>query len=119
MWASKWNDRAWLSRQAQAVPEADLYMAVLLQGIVPADYAFVLHTADPVTGAAGQLHGEVVAGMGEALVGNFPGRALAFSVEVSARSTGAARVQAQRGLWSLSSVDMGRRVRRREKTKKR
>ena len=29
---------------------ADLYMAVLLQQVVPAQYAFVLHTADPLTG---------------------------------------------------------------------
>lgn len=42
--------------------------------VIPADYAFVLHTADPVTGAAGTLFGEVVPGMGEALVGNHPGR---------------------------------------------
>lgn len=33
VWASKWNDRAWLSRRAQGVPEADLYMAVLLQQV--------------------------------------------------------------------------------------
>ena len=103
MWASKWNDRAWLSRRAQAVPEPDLYMAVLLQAIVPADYAFVLHTADPVTGAAGQLHGEVVAGMGEALVGNFPGRALAFSVEVrSAHSARFAGAGSRQGAWQYS-----------------
>jgi alpha-glucan, water dikinase len=54
---------------------------------VPARYAFVLHTADPLTGAAGQLHGEVVAGMGEALVGNFPGRALSFSTDGQGGST--------------------------------
>lgn len=42
--------------------------------MVPADYAYVLHTANPVTGAAGQVFGEVVVGMGEALVGNYPGR---------------------------------------------
>jgi len=42
--------------------------------VVPADYAYVLHTANPVTGTAGQMFGEVVVGMGEALVGNYPGR---------------------------------------------
>ncbi len=31
---------------------ADLYMAVLLQQVVPAQYAFVLHTADPLSGEA-------------------------------------------------------------------
>ena len=122
---------------------ADLYMAVLLQQVVPAQYAFVLHTADPLTGTRccrggaaggrgagsyvrvwgarhtggqesavmsrrpavgwplpsrhlfprqptptvlpsfagkkGVLHGELVVGMGEALVGNYPGRALSFA----------------------------------------
>ena len=52
--------------------------------MVPAEYAFVVHTANPLTGKRGEIFGEVVAGMGEALVGNFPGRALSFTVpEVS------------------------------------
>lgn len=49
-------------------------VGVLLQQVVPADYAYVLHTAHPVTHAPGVVYGEVVAGMGEALVGNYPGR---------------------------------------------
>lgn len=52
--------------------------ASLLQ-VIPAEYAFVLHTANPMTGAKGELFGEAVVGMGEALVGNQPGRALSFS----------------------------------------
>lgn len=87
VWASKWTDRAWLSRRAQNIPDADLSMAVLLQPIVPADYAFVLHSADPLTGRRGTVHGEVVLGMGEALVGNSAGRALAFSADSGARGT--------------------------------
>ena len=46
--------------------------------VVPADYAFVLHTAHPVSGQRGELFGELVLGMGEALVGNHPGGALSF-----------------------------------------
>ncbi len=42
--------------------------------VIPADYAYVLHTANPITGSSGQAFGEAVVGMGEALVGNFPGR---------------------------------------------
>ena len=42
--------------------------------VVPADYAYVLHTANPVTGAEDQMFGEVAVGMGEVLVGNHPGR---------------------------------------------
>ncbi|KAK9803518.1 hypothetical protein WJX73_002149 [Symbiochloris irregularis] len=78
VWASKWNERAWLSRRARGVKDSDLFMACLLQQVVPAEYAFVLHTAHPVTGAKGELFGEVVVGLGEALVGNYPGRALSF-----------------------------------------
>lgn len=79
VWASKWNDRAWLSRVSNDIPDADLSMAVLVQTVVPSAYAFVLHTADPLTGEAGALRGEMAVGMGEALVGNFPGRPLSFA----------------------------------------
>ena len=48
--------------------------------VVPAEYAFVVHTANPLTGQRGEIFGEVVVGMGDALVGNFPGRALSFTV---------------------------------------
>jgi alpha-glucan,water dikinase len=54
-------------------------MAVLVQQLVPADYAFVLHTANPTTGDRDQLYGELVPGLGETLVGNYPGRPLAFT----------------------------------------
>ncbi|KAK9807043.1 hypothetical protein WJX72_011773 [[Myrmecia] bisecta] len=81
VWASKWNDRAWLSRAANGVADDDLYMACLLQEVVPAEYAFVVHTANPMSGRKGELFGEVVVGMGEALVGNYPGRALSFVAE--------------------------------------
>ena len=69
------------------LPEHLSSMACDMQ-VVPAEYAFVLHTANPITGARGQVFGELVHGMGEALVGNHPGRALSFKagtggVEVS------------------------------------
>jgi alpha-glucan,water dikinase len=53
-------------------------MAVLIQQVVEADYAFVIHTANPITGHRGELYAEVVLGLGETLVGNYPGRALGF-----------------------------------------
>ncbi len=78
VWASKWNDRAYLSRRARGVPHDSLQMAVLIQQVVPADYAFVIHTVNPLTGNHGEIFAEVVLGMGETLVGNYPGRALGF-----------------------------------------
>jgi alpha-glucan,water dikinase len=78
VWASKWNDRAYLSRRARGVPHDGLLMAVLIQQVVEADYAFVIHTANPLTGDRGEVFAEVVLGLGETLVGNYPGRALGF-----------------------------------------
>ncbi len=79
VWASKWNERAVLSRKTMGMADEDLYMAVLIQAVVEADYAFVLHTVNPSTGNADEVYGEVVLGLGETLVGNFPGRALSFA----------------------------------------
>jgi alpha-glucan,water dikinase len=78
VWASKWNDRAYLSRRARRIPHDSLRMAVLIQQVVEADYAYVIHTANPLTGDRGELYAEVVLGLGETLVGNYPGRALGF-----------------------------------------
>jgi alpha-glucan,water dikinase len=78
VWASKWNERAFLSRKKMGIKDEDLFMAVLVQPVIPADYAFVLHTVNPSTDNAEELYGEVVLGLGETLVGNFPGRALGF-----------------------------------------
>lgn len=78
VWASKWTDRAWLYRQARGIPDQDLLMGCLIQPVIRADYAFVLHTANPITKDTEEMFGEVVCGMGEALVGNYPGRALSF-----------------------------------------
>jgi alpha-glucan,water dikinase len=78
VWASKWNDRAYLSRRARGIPHDCLQMAVLIQEVVPAEYAFVIHTANPLSGARDEIFAEVVLGMGETLVGNHPGRALSF-----------------------------------------
>jgi alpha-glucan,water dikinase len=78
VWASKWNDRAYLSRTRMGVPHDSLFMAVLIQQVVPADYAFVIHTVNPSSGNQNELFAEVVLGLGETLVGNYPGRALSF-----------------------------------------
>ncbi|HTL16480.1 MAG TPA: PEP/pyruvate-binding domain-containing protein, partial [Patescibacteria group bacterium] len=79
VWASKWNERAVLSRKQVSLSDDDLFMAVLIQPVIAADYAFVLHTVNPSNGNTGELYGEVVLGLGETLVGNFPGRSLSFA----------------------------------------
>jgi alpha-glucan,water dikinase len=78
VWASKWNERAYLSRRALGISHENLTMAVLIQEVVEADYAFVIHTANPINGNRSEVFGEMVLGLGETLVGNDPGRALGF-----------------------------------------
>ncbi|CAI0431047.1 unnamed protein product [Linum tenue] len=60
-------------------------MAVLVQEIINADYAFVIHTTNPSSGDSSEIYAEVfppttqvVKGLGETLVGAYPGRALSF-----------------------------------------
>ena len=79
VWASKWNDRAYVSRRKLGIPHDDLFMAILIQQVVKAEYAFVIHTVNPLSDDTNELYAEVVAGLGETLVGNYPGRALSFT----------------------------------------
>ena len=79
VWASKWNERAWLSRKANGIPHEDLFMAVLVQNVIEADYSYVIHTVNPFTRATEEIYAEAVLGLGEALVGNYPGRAFSFT----------------------------------------
>jgi alpha-glucan,water dikinase len=79
VWGSKWNERAFFSRKAMNILDRDLFMAVLIQEVVEAEYAFVIHTTNPITGDKDEIYAEVVQGLGEALVANFPGRALSFT----------------------------------------
>ncbi|XP_072983787.1 alpha-glucan water dikinase, chloroplastic isoform X1 [Typha latifolia] len=78
VWASKWNERAYFSTRKVKLDHDYLCMAVLVQEIINADYAFVIHTTNPSTGDASEIYAEVVKGLGETLVGAYPGRALSF-----------------------------------------
>jgi alpha-glucan,water dikinase len=81
VWGSKWNERAFLSRKTRGIPHEHLFMAVLIQGVVRAEYSFVIHTVNPFTGHKDEIYAEVVPGLGETLVGNYPGKALSFTCE--------------------------------------
>ncbi|XP_031400299.1 alpha-glucan water dikinase, chloroplastic [Punica granatum] len=78
VWASKWNERAYFSTRKIKVDHEYLCMAVLVQEIINADYAFVIHTTNPSSGDSSEIYTEVVKGLGETLVGAYPGRALSF-----------------------------------------
>lgn len=79
VWASKYNERALLSMKKVGLDFNDLRMAVLVQRVVPAEYAFVLHTRNPSNGCAEEIYAEVVKGLGEAIVsGMVPGTSMSF-----------------------------------------
>lgn len=78
VWASKWNERAYFSTRKVKLDHNFLCMAVLVQEIINADYAFVIHTTNPSSGDSSEIYVEVVKGLGETLVGAYAGRALSF-----------------------------------------
>ncbi|HIW30792.1 MAG TPA: hypothetical protein H9987_12430 [Candidatus Luteococcus avicola] len=65
-WASLWNDRAVDYRRQHGVEDAAL--AVIVQRMVDARTAGVSFTANPLTGARGEVVVDAVRGLGEALV---------------------------------------------------
>ncbi|KAH9535846.1 hypothetical protein CY35_17G074900 [Sphagnum magellanicum] len=83
VWGSKWNERAYFSTRKAKIDHSDLCMAVLVQEIICADYAFVIHTTNPSTGDDTEIYAEVVKGLGETLVGAYSGRALSFIAKKS------------------------------------
>ncbi|CAM6108937.1 unnamed protein product [Calypogeia fissa] len=78
VWGSKWNERAYFSTRKVKIDHHDLCMSVLVQEIIRADYAFVIHTTNPSTDDSSEIYAEVVKGLGETLVGAYSGRALSF-----------------------------------------
>jgi alpha-glucan,water dikinase len=48
-------------------------MAVLVQQIIPAEYAYVIHTQNPTNGKDDEIYVESCLGLGEALVSKMPG----------------------------------------------
>lgn len=85
VWASKFNERAMLSMKKVGLDFRDLRMAVLVQRVVPAAYAYVIHTQNPTNNNPNEVFAEVVMGLGEAIVsGLVPGAALSFKAPKSA-----------------------------------
>ncbi|EOA18356.1 hypothetical protein CARUB_v10006877mg [Capsella rubella] len=78
VWASKWNERAYVSCKKTKLDHDAVCMAVLIQEVICGDYAFVIHTNNPVSGDSSEIYTEVVKGLGETLVGAYPGRAMSF-----------------------------------------
>lgn len=60
VWASKWNERAYFSTRKVKLDHDYLCMAVLVQEIINADYAFVIHTTNPSSGDDSEIYAEVI-----------------------------------------------------------
>ena len=57
-----------------------VFMAVLIQKIVKAQYAYVIHTTNPTNGVETEVYVEACRGLGESLVSDAPGAAMSFTV---------------------------------------
>ncbi|MGA1874964.1 MAG: phosphohistidine-like domain-containing protein [bacterium] len=76
VWGSVWNERAYLSRLSRRISGDRIRMGVLIQKVIPADYAFIIHTCHPVSHKRNEMLSEIVVGLGETLAGNSPGSPL-------------------------------------------
>ena len=67
-WASLWTFRAYEYRQRNSFDHLKIGMAVIVQKLIDADISGVIFTADPLTGATGNVIIEACFGLGESLV---------------------------------------------------
>lgn len=66
-------------------------MAVLVQKIIPSEYAYVIHTENPTNLNEEEVYVEACLGLGEALVSTMPGQAFSFTYN---KATGETRINA-------------------------
>ncbi|WP_202879642.1 PEP/pyruvate-binding domain-containing protein [Serinicoccus kebangsaanensis] len=67
-WASLWTERAIAYRRRLGIPADEVGIAVVVQEMVPAEFAGVMFTANPLTGARDEVVINAAPGLGEALV---------------------------------------------------
>ena len=90
VWGSKFNERVYLSILKSRINIDSVVMSVLCQEVISAEYAFVLHTKNPINNNPEEIYGELVIGIGETLVGAYEGRSLSF---IANKSTGKITVE--------------------------
>lgn len=67
-WASLWNAEAVSYRNTQGIDHGAVFMAVVVQEMIPSEVSGVTFTANPVTGARDEIVTESSWGMGAAIV---------------------------------------------------
>jgi phosphoglucan,water dikinase len=111
VWASLWTKRAIISRERAGIPHPAAHMAILIQEMISPDYAFVLHTTNPMNHNPDELYLELAVGLGETLASAArPGSPLRMIYAKKSRTTQllafadfshAARPQAKTGVaWT-------------------
>lgn len=75
-----WNERAHLARRKLRPSSEDVDMEVQGQKVVDAEYAFVIHTTNPIAHDSNEIYAEAVASLSVTWFGNAPGQALGFTV---------------------------------------
>ena len=78
VWSSKFNERVYIATSKVGITLEQIKMSVLCQKIIPAEYAYVIHTKNPMTNNKNEIFAEMVSGMGETLVGAFEGQSFSF-----------------------------------------
>ena len=78
VWASKFNERVFIATNKVGIDLEQIKMSVLIQKIIPAEYAYVIHTKNPTNNSNKEIFAEVVSGMGETLVGAYEGQSFSF-----------------------------------------
>jgi phosphoglucan,water dikinase len=67
VWASLWNNGAFMGRKNAGVPHSSAHMAVLIQQMLCPEYSFIMHTVNPVDRSRDEVYLELVVGLGETL----------------------------------------------------
>ena len=78
VWASKFNERVFIATNKVGIDLEQIKMSVLIQKIIPAEYAYVIHTKNPTNNSNKEIFAEIVSGMGETLVGAYEGQSFSF-----------------------------------------
>mmetsp|Transcript_4039 Transcript_4039/g.6830 ORF Transcript_4039/g.6830 Transcript_4039/m.6830 type:complete len:135 (+) Transcript_4039:311-715(+) len=67
VWTSLYTQRAVISRQQNSIKTSNAQMAVLVQRMVESQFAFIIHTSNPITDNADEVYIELAVGQGETL----------------------------------------------------
>jgi phosphohistidine swiveling domain-containing protein len=67
-WASLWTDRAVIYRNRQGFDHEKVYLAVVIQAMIPAEVSGILFTSNPISGDPGEVVINASWGLGEAIV---------------------------------------------------